>query len=132
MSGIYLSGNTNDDAGVQRLHTPQSTDAAAAQAIAEQQPGDEFKPYTPPDIQALTVRLNELETECTSLYARLYGPPDKYDYKQPPYMERENLHKEIAKVDEEKDSILYQLREYVDAMGVPQSNPGPYVGEPKT
>lgn len=116
-----ILGYTGDSPGVQRSMTPQSTDAAARQALEEQKHGDEFNPKPNPDIEALVSRLNELELEETNLSLKLYGPSNWYEshgepYKGPPYLEKERLHREMNALDQEIWSIKAQLREFVDGM----------------
>lgn len=121
-SGILSYGNSGESPGVQRNLTPQSTDAAAEQAVTLQQFGDEFKPQTSPDVQALVNRLNELEVEQTNICSTLYGPANWWKthnepYKGPSWLERERLKRQEDAIDHEIWSIKAQLREYVDAMG---------------
>lgn len=129
-----ILGYTGDSPGVQRNMTPQSTDAAARQALEEQQYGDEFNPKPNPDIEALVARLNELETEQTNLSLQLYGPSNWYEshgepYKGPPYLEKERIHREIDRIDNEIWAIKAQLREVVDGMAnLGMDNYGPYAG----
>ena len=128
-----ILGYQGDSPGVQRNLTPQSTDAAARQALEEQKAGDEFRPKDNPDVEALVARLNELEIENSNICLKLYGPPNYYSthdkpYTGPPYLEKERLQRQMNAVDAEIWSIKAQLREYVDAMGLDTDGGGPYEG----
>lgn len=132
--GSIIGYGSGESPGVQRNLTPQSTDAAAKQAITPQEPGTEFKPQTHPDVEALVSRLNELETESSNICGKLYGPPNYYathnkPYTGPPWLERERLQRQIDVIDHEIWSIKAQLREYVDAEGLTTDAGTPFTGE---
>ena len=140
MYGSILSyGNDGDSPGVQRVLTEQSTTQAAKQAITEQKHGDEFNQPENPDIQSLVDRLNEVEAEKSRLSVKLYGQPNYYQshsepYKGPPYLMREQLNRQMNRLDQESWAIRAQLREIVDGMsanlGLDESNK-PYTGDAK-
>ena len=120
---MYWYSETPDSPGVTKLTSPQSTDAAARQALEEQQHGDEFKPQTNPDVEAKVARLNELETEQTNLCLQLYGPSNYYmtadrPYKGPPYLERVRVERQLRVVEDEMSDIKRDLFQYVEAMGL--------------
>lgn len=100
----------------------QDTSYVAAEATTEQQHGDEFKEYTPALIEKLVDELQELETECSNLYQKLWGQPTGMPstYKGPPYMEREKLKRQIALVEKRKDEVKSQLGNYALAVGIGQ------------
>lgn len=96
--------------GVETLITPQSTEAAARQAVEEQKFGDEFNPKPNPDIEALMAKMNELEKECSAICAKLYG--ESY----PTWQEREELHDRLNKVESMKSGIQGQLSVIYEGM----------------
>ena len=137
--GILSYGNDGETPGVRRLLIPQSTDAAAEEALKEQKHGDEFKQQPSPDINALVARLNELELEKSRICVKLYGPMDWYEqhgepYKGPPYLQREVLNYQLAGLDQECWAIKSQLRELIAAFVEDPTddygglNEGPYTG----
>lgn len=128
----YNPFGDTDTPAVQELFAPQSTDAAARQALQEQKFGDEFKPQTSPDVEALVARLNELETEQTNLCMQLYGPPNAYmastPYKGPPYLERIRVQRRLNDVEDEICDIKAELMQYVDAAGLNIESGSPFMG----
>lgn len=108
-----------DTPGVQRIHGEQDTEPATRQALEEQKHGDEFNPKPVPDVEMLAARLTELEEEQIGISHKLYGNFLKSggDFKRPPWLEREKLDMQMAKIDEEISSIKGQLRQHLIAMG---------------
>lgn len=130
---MFWYSETPDSPGVTKLTSPQSTDAAARQALEEQQHGDEFKPQSNPDIEAKVARLNELETEQTNLCLQLYGPTNHYvtsstPYKGPPYLERLRVERQLRHVEDEICDIRRDLFQYVEAMGLNNESGSPFMG----
>lgn len=129
--GSILDANGTSP-GVQRLHSPQSTEAAATQAVQEQAHGDEFKPQESPDVAVLVARLNELQAKNSVLWTELCGPPNSFmqskPYTGPPYLERERKQLEIDQNDREIASIQMQLREIVEAAGLNVESGSPFAG----
>lgn len=130
-SGIDSYGNKGTQGTQDNRNLPQNTGPAARQALEPQQGEDIFKPQTPPDVEILIKRLNELEDICAELCKKLYGPPPMMgkEYKQPPYLERERTRHELNQAEEEKWSIQAQLREILDSLNTERDEAGaPFSG----
>lgn len=110
---MYYGGA--DKSGVQPMILPQDTTEAARQAITPQAPGSEFTPTPHPDIARIAARLKELEKLCTAVCDKLY----MYKPGAAPltYMEREDLHEELAAYDKEKAGLNKILEDIYEGSG---------------
>ena len=101
-----------DVSGVQPMILPQDTTEAARQAITPQAPGSEFTPAPHPDVARIAARLKELDALCTACCDKLY-----MGSKPMTYMEREDIHEEMAKYDRERAGLNKILRDIYEGSG---------------
>lgn len=98
--------------GVETFSMPQDTDPAAAQALEEQKPGDEFNPKPNPNIAAMLKRINELDKQASAICDKMWmRPPGRAPLT---YEEREDLEEELRGVDRERNGIRAELHKIYD------------------
>ena len=101
---------------------PNNTDGAAAQAIAEQQHGDEFNPAPSPNAVLLLKELQELEEKASQIYSQMFQPMQgKGAYKGPDYLQRERMQLEMAQLESRAMNIRHELNGLAAQMGPTQS-----------